>query len=436
MSFTSWLGQKIGLTGERARRFWASFAGSKTGGEPVTPDRAMSVAAFNRGIRLTAETVATLPARMYRVDALTGDGAIDTDNPYDTLIRVSPNEYQTTVEFMEGMVGAMMWVGNGYARKARVGGRITSLEPLDPQRSYPWRNSQNALRYRGYDFYGTYYPDLAPEDVWHLKGFGFGGDCGMSTVQWGASSIGLSLAANRVASETFESGLSSNGFIETGQVLEPDDRERLEKIMATYQSNRSPGKMMILEGGMKFNKLGMTAVDAQLLATLGFNIEEIGRLLGMPPILLGHSSAGQTMWGTGVEGIIQAWYTLGLRSVITRVEKSFGKHVIDPSEMTKFYLKLNVNGLLRGDSQTQAAIASTLAQNGLRNRDELRALDDLTPIPGGAGKLFTAQTNLAPVSMLGHNGGPPLNPVEAALQNMIRIAVDERLAAERAATRH
>lgn len=436
MTFTSWLGQKIGLTGDKARRFWASFAGGNWAGEVVTPDKAMMVAAFNRGVRLTAETCATLPARIYRVDPSTGDGVIDTNNPYDTLVRVSPNDDQTTVEFMEAMVGAMMWVGNGYARKLRIDKRVVAMELLDPQRTYPWRNSQNALRYRGYDFYGNYFADLAPEDVWHLKGFGFGGDCGMSTVQWGAQSLGLSMAANKVASKTFASGLSSSGFIETGQVLEPDDRKRLEEIMERYQQSDTPGKMMILEGGMKFNKLGLTAVDAQLLATMGFNIEEIGRLLGMPPILLGHSSEGQTMWGTGVEGIIQAWYTLGLRAIITRVEKSFQKRVIDPAEVTKYYLKLNVNGLLRGDSQTQAAIASSLSQNGLRNRDELRALDDLPPIPDGSGKIFTAQSNLAPVSMLGHNGGPALNPVDAAIQNMIRQAVDARLEEDRLRTRH
>jgi hypothetical protein len=170
---------------------------------------------------------------------------------------------------------------------------------------------------------------------------------------------------------------------------------------------------------------------------MGFNIEELGRLLGMPPILLGHSSAGQTMWGTGVESIIQAWYTLGLRALLTRIEKCVQFRVIKRADQGKYYFKFNVGGLLRGDSQTQALIASTLAQNGLRSRDELRALDDFGKIPGGGGEHFTAQTNLATLDRIANP--PEVQPgafgdpaQEAAVENMIRRAIERDRAANQA----
>lgn len=403
MSFRTWIGQKFGLFDELSRRAWASFAGAGagTGGEIVTPERAMAVMAFWRGVRLKSTTVGTLPPSIYKITNGSGDGEKDTENQYDDVARKSPNDHQTRSEFWEGMEAARIVLGNGYARKVFTGSRLTALIPLDPTRTYPRRNSQGELRYRGYDWIGNYFPDLAAEEVFQLKGFSFGADSGLSAIQYGASALGLSLAAQRVASDTFSSGLSSSGFLETGTVLDEPDRSRLEQIMSTYQANKTPGKMMILEGGMKFNKLDMTAVDARLLETMGFNIEEVARLLDLPPILLGHSSNGQTMWGTGVEAIIQAWYNLGLRNDITRIETSFQKRVISPLDQGRYYLKINVDGLLRGDSQTRALIAATLAQNGLRNRDELRALDDMPPIPGGSGKKFTAQVNLTTTEKLG-----------------------------------
>lgn len=423
MNLFNWIGQRFGLTGESARKFWGYVTGSNYSNELVTPDRAMTLSAYWRGVRLKAETIATLPPSIYLTDAKGDDAVKDRENQYDPLVRVSPNDSQTPVEFWEGMVASMTSLGNGYARKVRIGNRIVALEPLDACRTYPFRNSQGALRYNGYDWYGDSYSDMAPEEVYHLKGFSFGGDSGLSAVQYGAQSLGMVLAAQKVAGKTFASGLSSPGFLETGQILNDDDRPRLEEILRKYQSDDTPGKMMILEGGMKYNRLAMTSVDAELLATIGFGIEEVGRWLGMPPILLGHSSAGQTMWGTGVEGIIQAWYNLGLRADITRVEKSFLKRVIQVGDRSRYYLKISVDGLLRGDSQARALIAATLAQNGLRNRDELRALDEYPAIPNGAGRDFTAQTNLAPLGMLGHNGGPPLNPVDAAIRNMIAQAL-------------
>lgn len=441
MKFTSWLGQKIGLNGESAKRFWASFAGGQ-GLPPVTPARAMNVAAFWRGVRLKAETIGTLPPSSYILDPSTGRGVLDRTSQYDTLARVTPNEYQTPVEFWEGMVGAQAVVGNGYARKLRIGKRVVALEPMDPDPcvTHPWRNSQNELRYRGRDWYGNVFPDLAPEDVFHLKGFGFGGDCGLSTVAYGAQTFQLALAGNKVASQTFASGLSGNGFIETGQVLDEPDRVRLNEILKQYQADEGFGKMMILEGGMKYNKLSLTSLDAQLLATLGYSIEEIGRWLGMPPILLGHAGDGQTMWGTGVESIIQSWYNLGLRADITRVEKAWQKRVIDPKDQSSYYLKFNVNGLLRGDTQTRALVEAQQAQNGLRTRDELRANDDLGPIPGG--DVATAQTNLAPLDQLGQAfaaggaagaGDQLANALRAMIEGVLRDReMDDLLAANRA----
>jgi HK97 family phage portal protein len=371
----------------------------------------MMVMAFWRGVRLTAETVATLPPGVYRYKRGSNDGVIDRANDYDNILRVSPNPDMDAVEFWESIVAAMLVVGNGYAKKNFIGTRLVSFTLCvpDPAYSYPYRTSTKALRYKLRDFQGRDY-DLAPAEVFHLKGFGFGGDAGLSAIFYGAHALGISVAANKVAAKTFASGLSSSGFLETNQVLNEPDRKRLEEIMDSYQSSNSPGKMMILEGGMKYNRLSLSAVDAQLLETIGFNIEEIGRLLGMPPILLGHSSAGQTMWGTGVESIIQAWYTLGLRAIITRIEKCVQKRVFSPADQALFFFKFNVGGLLRGDTQTQALIASTLAQNGLRSRDELRALDDFDAIPGGGGAVFTAQTNLATLDRIANPPDPQPSP--------------------------
>lgn len=420
MSWRSWIGQKFGLTGERAEKFFAHYFGGK-GVPPVSVERAMTSSAFFRGVRLKAETIATLPVSTYRSDPQTGRGVIDRGNEYDILARVSPNDHQTPVEFWEGMVAAEQVVGNGYALKKRSGRRVVALEPLDatPGVTYPFRNSQNQLRYRARDLYDHVHEDLAPEDVFHLKGFGFGGDAGLSVISYGAQSFNLALSAQKTATQTFLNGMSGNGFLETNVVLNETDRDRLQKIMERYQGDDSLGKLMILEGGMKYNRLSMTALDAQLLQTMGFSIEEIGRWLGMPPILLGHSGQNQTMWGTGVEAIIQAWYNLGLRADITRIEKAFLKRVVDPADQGKFYLKFNVNGILRGDTQTRALVEATQAQNGLRTRDELRENDDLGPIPGG--DVATAQTNLAPLDQLGQaqaQGGPQ-DPMRAAVKNIV-----------------
>lgn len=393
-----WIGQVFGL-GTAARRFWASLStGNNPSGEASTPDSAISLAAFGRGIRLRAQTIATLPIDVYKLDSK-GKAQLVTDpaDQYRQVLKGSPNADQTKVEFWEGFIASMDLTGDGLARKIKIGNRLVAIEMLNPLRvttkrengrvTHEWLdpNSKKVI--------------LQADEVFQLKGFSVGGDRGLSVVNYGARTIGASLAADKVAAKMFKAGLSSSGFLETGATLEETDRKRLDQILAEYQGNENAGKIMILEGGMKYTAVSLSAADAQLLQARGFNIEEIARLLDMPPVLLGHNGSGATMWGTGVGEIIRAWYMLGLQPLIIRIEAAIQKRLIAPEDQGRYYVKLNAEGLLRGDSAARAAFYSVMVQNGLMTRAEVRELEDLEAIEG-ADKL-TAQTNLTTLDKIG-----------------------------------
>jgi HK97 family phage portal protein len=420
-SLSGWLGQRIGL-GSSFKKFWATFVGRDNwSNEVVTLDRALQIAAFWRGVKLTAETVGSLPKNVFSFEK-PGEPIRDANNPYDSVMRISPNEDYTPVEFWEVIVAAMQVLGNGYAKKHMAGDRLISLELVDQGCTYPYRQKEtNALRYKGKDLFGNDF-DLPAAAMYHLKGFNFGGDAGLSTISYGAQSLGMTLAANKTAGRLFAAGMNASGFLETQQSLQEDDRERLTKIMNDYSGSDSAGKMMILEGGMKWNGMSMKPIDAQLLATMGFNIEEIGRWLEMPPILLGHNASGQTMWGTGVESIIQAWYTLGLRAKLTRIESSISKRLLQPADRLKYFVRFNVDGLLRGDSASQANLFSAAAQNGWLTRNEIRKLLDLPPMPGG--DELTVQVNMTLLRDLGSQNVNQVAAARNALLNLLGMDAD------------
>ena len=398
MSLMSWVGRTIGL-GPGSRKFWASFIGRENwAGIAVNAESVMGIAAAYRAVNLYAGTIASLPGNCY--EDKPGQAVLARGNEYDLVLRVSPNQDQTPLEFWEAMIGARFLVGNSYAEKIYSGSRLVALQILPPLQTEPWRDQRGSrkliYRTRGLDGHER---ELAPDRVFHLKGFSFGGDLGMSPVAYGANTFSSTLAADKVSGKMFRSGLSTSGFLETGTTLEDGDRERLEKIMAEYAGSDNAGKMMILEGGMTYKPVTMTAADAQLLLARGFNIEEVARWFGMPPILLGHSSPGNTNWGTGTESVIRAWYTLGLRQEIRRVEDAVRKRVFSDGDRARLYFKFNVDALLRGDSAAQAALFSAAVQNGWMTRAEVRTLLEL-PFIEGSDKL-TAQVNLVPLDKLG-----------------------------------
>lgn len=320
----------------------------------------------------------------------------------DTLIRVSPNADQTPMEFWEQMVGCMELLGEGAARKHWNIGRtrVVAIEVIDPRRLRDVENPQGTAWWWEYTNFRGEKIELRQDDVLHLPGFSMQGRRGISAVAVARETLGLALAANKTAGNLFKSGMRNSGFLETGQVLDEDDREKLTKIMSQYMGAANAGGLMILEGGMKFNALNMSAQDAELLLTRKFEIEEIGRWFGMPPILLGHAVDGQTMWGSGVDSIIQSWMTLGLNQRLRRVQQVIQKRLMTPSERAEgLYVRFNADALLAVNSTARIGFITQAVQNSILTPDEGRALLERGAMPGGDQLL--AQVNLVPLGQLG-----------------------------------
>ena len=169
---------------------------------------------------------------------------------------------------------------------------------------------------------------------------------------------------------------------------------------------------MPLEAGWKFVQLSMNPEDAQLLESRGFNVEEICRWFDTPPVLIGHSSAGQTMFGAGVEQIMLGWQTLGLDPLLVNIQQAVGKQLIPVGERPTLYAEYNREALMRADSVGRAALYASAGQNAWMNRDEIRERENLPPVPGG--QIMTVQSNLVPLDQLGKQ--QPTGSIDHAVQ--------------------
>lgn len=419
MSMVRWINRRLGL-GRGFSSFWGGFFGATNkAGQLVTAETAMSLSAVYRAVRLTAETVASLPVNCY-VDGGAGP-MLERGSDVDNLIRVSPNADQTPMEFWEQMVGCMELLGEGAARKHWNVGRtrVVAVEVIDPRRLRDVENAQGTAWWWEYTNHLGQRIELSQADVLHLPGFSMQGRRGISAVSIARETLGLALAANETASKLFKSGMRNSGFLETGAVLEDTDREKLEKIMSEYMGAGNAGGLMILEAGMKFTPLNMSAADAELLLTRKFEIEEIGRWFGMPPILLGHAVEGQTMWGSGVDSIIQSWMTLGLNQRLRRVQQVVQKRLMTPAERAAgLYVRFNADALLAVNSTARIGFITQAVQNSILTPDEGRALLERGSMPGGDQLL--AQVNLVPLSQLGDKQAQEVQ-VRAAFRSWLGI---------------
>jgi HK97 family phage portal protein len=370
-------------------------------GKILTPQTTLCVAAAWSCIWLIADTISTLPFVLNRrAPGLVNYGAPATDEPLYTVLHDAPNSQMSSCEFWQVMIASDMLWGNGYALKSKnVNGDVISLDPLRPEYVVPYRKPPTGvIRYKYYNPAGT--KDYSADEIFHLKDRTVDGLVGLSRIEYARNSLGIAWAADEATSDTFRNGLRSGGFVKSEKYLKKEQRDQLAESLQSFATGNSrSGGMMVLEGGLDFSALTMNPQDVQLLASRQFAVEDICRWFGVPPVLIGHAAAGVTAWGTGIEQLMLGWLSLNLRPYIRRIEQTAQRSLIAPADRLRLYLTVDTDDLLGADSAARAALYSTLSQNGIMTRNEIRAREDLPAMPGGDS--LTVQAQLIPLEQLG-----------------------------------
>jgi len=386
----NWLGVPIGL---KDGTFWKEWFGQSSSGKTVTVDKAMQLSAVWACVRLLSETVSTLPLRLYERNA-DGTRQAATDHPLYNLLAVSPNAEMTPARFMLMVVASLCLRGNAFVEKKRVGGRIVALVPLLPQCVTVKRLANGRLQYT-YTENGTE-RTLDEKDVMHIRAFGLDGVCGLQPVSVGRDVLGAAMSAEEAAAKVFAQGMQASGILSTDQKLTPQQRAELDSSMGRFMGSPNAGKVMVAEYGLKYQGITLNPEAAQMLETRNFAIEEICRWWRIPPFMVGHMDK-QSSWASSVEGMNLQWLTNGLRPMLENIEQEIHRCLLDRDP--RYFVEFSVEGLLRADSAGRAAIHSQALQNGWMNRNEVRRLENMPPIPGG--DVFTVQSNLLPIDQLG-----------------------------------
>jgi HK97 family phage portal protein len=184
-----------------------------------------------------------------------------------------------------------------------------------------------------------------------------------------------------------------------GELTEEQRKQANHSLVKPFIGAGKSWGVGILEADVKFEPVTISPQDAELILSRKFNVEEICRWYGVPPVLIGHASEGTTNWGSGIETLMLGWLQLGLRPYLTRIEQAIRKRLIAPADRGRLFAEFSVEGLLRADSKSRAQFYSTMVQNGLLTRNRVRALENEPPLPGG--DVLTVQSNLLPIEQLG-----------------------------------
>lgn len=400
-SIFSWLGS-WGLGRRKGIQTPQALSRAMETAATVNDQTALQLSAVWACVRLLAETVATLPISVKRrVDG--GSWVTDESHDLALLLEFKPNRYMTRLEWIETqMLNLVLW-GNSYCKIERnARGNIVSLLPLmasqvqvsildDGSVAYAYANGENVVVY-------------GEDQILHVKLFG-NGIIGLSPLSYGANSMGVGIAAEGRASKMFSNGAKPTGVLMIDKTLTPAQRDQIRTQFAGLAEGNND-QLYVLEAAMKYEQVSLSPIDAQLLETRRFAIEDVARFFGVPSVLINHI-AGSGSLGSNVYEIIQGFYKLNLRPYGERFESAFRAKLFSVSDRRQYKIEFDYDALLRTDPKARFETYASGVQNGIIDRNEARAKEGL-PSRAGA-DVLTAQVNLAPLHMLGKIKQGPQN---------------------------
>jgi HK97 family phage portal protein len=376
---------------------FSSFVTTGSSRVTVNEQTARSVSAVVACTNLIGGTLASMPLHFYRQGK-------------DSREKYSPPEWWIFNErFHPRWSAAAAWqflsdsrllYGDGFAvihRASKYDPRIVSIEPWHPL-LVDVKRQDGRLKYRftpPTDRIGeSEIIVLDQDDVLHIAGSGFNGIRGISQLQYGLrNAAGIAQAADDQSLTWFGNGARPDYAIEVPGSMTPDGAETLRRSWVERHSGQSTDKApVVLAGGMKLHQLTMSSEDSQLIASRSFQVEEICRVFGVPPWMVGHT-ANTTSWGSGVEqmGIGFVKYTMQRHLVAFEQEINY-KLFKTARNFTEFLTA----GLERGDFKARnEAYRIALGRAGepaWMTINEVRALENLPPVAGGD-ELFEAEAH-------------------------------------------
>lgn len=365
-------------------------------GTRVSPDTVMNLSAVWACATRTSQLVASLPSALYMKGP--EDSRETVNDPIAEVLTVSPNREQTAFEFWEGVVAQLLIRGNAPSELLKIGDRVVGLRPLI--NATPDVRQGALVRWSYLDRGKVEY--LPPEKVFNIPGFSTGGGLGMSAVRAGVNSFGAALAADETSSSFFSNAMQPGAVVTwEGGGPTAEQQGKLTALLERFTGSKKAGKAMVLPPHAKYSPITLSPEDAQLLETRRYAVEDICRWFGVPPVIIGHSAEGQTMWGTGVEAIMLSWLTTGINPLLKRIEKRILKDLVPAGKRQSWYFEFNREAVLQMDSQAKGAFMSMMGASGTMTANERRKLLNLPRHKDPNADALLAQTALSPLEFLG-----------------------------------
>lgn len=392
-------------------------------------DIALRYSVFFACNRVLAETFASVAINEYQKDK-NGDREATNDTGLYPILHFAPNDETSRFNFQECMMYQINLGGNFVAERLMDGRRIAGFLQI------PWQNYDiirdpvdRKLKYRLRGTTDMSVPNRSPivlnrDQVLHVPGPSTNGFVGMSILSFAAAAIRLGTTYDQFGQKFYKNGATPSGVFEAEGHYKEEAYNRLKKdLNDRYSGLMNAGRPMLLEDKLTYRPLTINPIDAELLGSRKFQVEDICRYFRVQPHLVQHleKSTNNNIEKQSVEFVM---YTM--LPHFKRVEDNINSQLLTSRQRSEgYYMEFNMASLLRGDQKSMALSFSKGIQWGWFSVNDVRRILNLNSVADG-------DTHLQPLNMVPigtepseANSGSIDNKIEDTVKRLIDEAADK-----------
>jgi len=352
-----------------------------TFGQNMDSQTAMKYSAVFACNKVLAETFACMPAILYK-KSKNGEREITNDLAIYDILHNAPNDEMSPFNFKESSMTSLNLGGNTVSeRLVNSKGKLVGLYPYE--HSLVTISRDSSTKKLIYTIKGGTIPKILTRDqVFHVPNLSLNGIVGLSPITYAANAIWLGISYEQFGVNFYKNGANPSGSFENPNELGEEAFNRLKKqLKENYTGLKNTGTPMLLEGGLKFNPHTINPIDAQLLESKSFQVEDICRIYRVPQHLvqlLGHST------NNNIEHQSLEFVMYTMLPIFKRFEENINMQLLTPAERKAgYYIEFNISGLLRGDITTRSTYYAQGRQWGWLSVNDIRKLENMPSITNG-----------------------------------------------------
>ena len=359
--------------------------GMSDAGPYVSQEQALKVGAVWSCVRVISTAVSALPVHVMSQDA-GGSKEKALRHPLYQTIHAAPNRVMTTSQWLQSAIAHLQLWGNSFTYIDRQGASVLGLWPMRPDRVKILIDADGTVSYERMTARGA--QPLSADQVLHLRHFTLDGITGLSTIEYHRNTIGLGMAADQYAGAMFRNGGRVPAVLRFPGVLKQDQVDRLrdswEKVHGGAGNSH---KIAIIESGGEYQAIGLPPEDAQYVSTKNITVEDIARIFGVPPHLIGRLDK-PTYASVEQQSLEFLQYTI--LPLVRSIEQSIDKTLL----RAPYYCRFNLAGFLRTDLKSQMEAFGTARQWGIYSINDCLDFLEMNRVAGGEQRLYPLNMNV------------------------------------------